>query len=341
MTTVLLGPQRFRMTAGSAASTVAPEGLVATVTAGWRDREKDDAELDGVLGGRSRNLHLFTRLGHVIRHDRTFAAAASAYNRAVDEASGLYLLRLQLALETVYATMRRSAREDLVDSSLRAGLQSVRDIDAWYLWVLAELEGELRAEGGVDTSDVIAQHRGEVREILSDAALLAIAGGHVSMLMRCLRLFSVEPPPQLPVIGWSAGAMVLTDLIVLYHDKGPEGVRPSEVWDRGLGRATGVVAMPHARRRVQLEDPDRNRVIAHRFAPARILLLDDGVAIPVGDDGRLPDEARVVTPAGTITTIGEERTAEERTAEERAAVGRPEDGNRPGDDTGAGGGEVS
>lgn len=307
MTTVLLGPQRFRMTAGAVANALAPEGTVATVTAGWRDREKDDAELDGVLGGRSHNLHLFTRLGHVIRHDRGFAAAASAYNRAVDEASGLYLLRLQHALETVYATMRRTAREDLVDSSLRAGLQSVRDIDAWYLWVLVELENELRAEGGVDTSEVVAQHRGEVSETLAGAALLAIAGGHVSMLMRCLRLFSVEPAPELPVIGWSAGAMVLTDLIVLAQDKGLEGVRPAEVWDRGLGRVRGVVAMPHARRRVHLDDTDRNRVIAHRFAPARIVLLDDGSKVPVGEDGALPDDARVVTPDGAISTIAAER----------------------------------
>ncbi|MCA1782586.1 MAG: hypothetical protein ABR500_11820 [Dermatophilaceae bacterium] len=310
MKTVLLGPQRFRMTAGAVADEVAPEGPVVTVTAGWRDREKDDAELDDVFGGRSRNLHLFTRLGRVIRHDRGFAAAASAYNRAVDEASSLYVLRLRDALETVYATMRRTAREDLVDSSLRAGLQSVRDIDAWYLWVLAELEGELRAEGGVDTSEVIAQHRHEVGEAMSGAALLAIAGGHVSMLMRCLRLFSVEPAAELPVIGWSAGAMVLTDLIVLYHDKGPEGVRASEVWDRGLGRARGVVAMPHARRRIHLDDPVRNRVIAHRFAPARVLLLDDGSRVPVGEDGGLPDEALVVTRDGAISTIGEERADE-------------------------------
>ena len=309
MTTVLLGPQRFRMTAGTVARGVAPEGTVATVTAGWRDREKDDAELDQVLGGRSRNLHLFTRLGHVVRHDRTFASAASAYNRAVDEASELYTLRLQHSLDAVYAISRRgsrSARGDLVDSSLRAGLQSVRDIDAWFLWVLAELEGELRADGGVDTSDVIAQHRTEIAEILSGASLLAIAGGHVAYLSRCLRLFAVEPPSHLPVMGWSAGAMVLTDLIVLYNDRGPEGVRPSEVWDRGLGRVHGVVAMPHARRRLQLDDTDRNTVLAHRYAPARVVLLDDGGKVVIGDDGALPPDARVITAEGRVSTVGED-----------------------------------
>jgi hypothetical protein len=329
MQTVLLGPQRFRLTAGTVASRIAPDGTVVTVTAGWRDREKDDAELDEVLGGRSHNLHLFTRLGRLIRHDRRFATAASAYNRAVDEASELYLLRLQHALASVYTTMRRTARQDLVDSSLRAGLQSVRDIDDWYLWVLAELEGELRTDGGVDASDVIAHHRGEVREALAGAALLAVAGGHVSMLRRCLRLFEVEPAPELPVVGWSAGAMVLTDRIVLYNDKGPEGVRPSEVWDRGLGRVPGIVAMPHARRRLALDDTDRNVILAHRYAPARVVLLDDGSRLTIGPDGTLPDEARVITADGSITTLAEEAADRESTGDGRDGNGNGT-GNRNG-----------
>lgn len=305
MTTVLLGPQRFRQTAGVVATSLAPDGPVATVTAGWRDRESDDAELHEVMGARTTNLHLFMRLGHVIRHDPTFARAAAAFNRSVEEANSLYRIRLQHATDSLYATLRQSVREDLVDSSLRAGLQSVRDIDAWYLWLLSELEGELWADGGVDSSDVVAAHRGDVDEIVGAASLLAIAGGHVSFLVRCLRLFAVAPAPELPVMGWSAGAMALTDLIVLYHDNGPEGVRPAEVWDRGIGRAPGIVAMPHARRRLQLDDPVRNQVLAHRFAPAQILLLDDGTQVPLGADGGLPDKARIVTLTGKVSTVRE------------------------------------
>ncbi|MDO5503804.1 MAG: Type 1 glutamine amidotransferase-like domain-containing protein [Actinomycetia bacterium] len=304
------------MTAGTVAADVAPEGPVATVTAGWRDREKHDSELDQALGGRSQNLHLFSRLGHVIRHDRDFAAAASAFNRAVDEASALYRVRLQHALDAVYATLRRSARVDLVDSALRAGMQSVRDVDSWFLWVLAELEGEMRADGGVDSSDLVAAHRGEVHEMLGRAALVAIAGGHVSFLIRCLRLFEVAPAPEQPVIGWSAGAMVLTGRIVLYHDNGPDGVRPSEIWDVGLGRAPRVIAMPHARRRLQLDSLDRNRVLAHRFAPARVVLLDDGATVELSPPSQspaegqrpdgLPGDARVLSPDGQIRTLDEE-----------------------------------
>lgn len=306
MATILLGPQRFRLTAGSVLREVAPEGVVATVTAGWRDREKDDAELDSALGGRSVNLHLWRRLNHVLATDLEFAAAAAAYNRAIDEAGRLYSVRLSHALDTVYTTMRLSAREDLRDSALLASLQSVRDIDAWYLWLIGELEQELRTSGGMDSSDLVAQHRGEVAEILTSSAALAIAGGHVGFLSRCLRLFDVSPPASMPVVGWSAGAMVLTEHIVLYNDKGLEGVRPAELWDRGLGRAPGVVAMPHARRRIMLDDEVRNQVLAHRFAPARIVLLDDGSRLAIESDGSLPDQARIITADGTITTLGEE-----------------------------------
>ena len=309
MTTVLLGPQRFRQTAGTVADAIAPDGPVVTVTAGWRDREKDDAELHEVLAGRAQNLLLFSRLGHVVRHDPTFAAAAAAYNHSINEANKLYTLRLGYATEAVYTTMRRTARQDLMNSALRAGIQSIQDIDAWYVWLVTEIENELRSAGQVDSSDIIATHRGEVAEILTSSALLAIAGGHVSFLMRCLRLFEVFPAPDLPVVGWSAGAMVLTDHIVLYHDNGPAGVQPSQVWDRGLGRVPRVVAMPHARRRLALDDQNRNLVLAHRYAPARVLLLDDGMQVTTGPDGTLPDEARVVTSEGTIMTIADEARA--------------------------------
>lgn len=321
MATILLGPQRFRLTAGSVLQEVAPEGAVATITAGWRDREKQDAELDEVLGGRSNNLHLWHRLIQVLGADPDFAAAAAAYNRAIDEANRLYSVRLTHALDSVYTTMRISARDDLRDSALRASLQSVRDIDAWYLWLVGELEQDLRTDGGMDSSDIVAQHRGEVSELLSGAAALAIAGGHVGFLSRCLRLFDVSPPAAMPVVGWSAGAMVLTDHIVLYHDKGPAGVQPAEVWDRGLGRVPRVVALPHARRRLALDDQDRNIVLAHRFAPARVLLLDDGMHVRVGPDGALPGEARVVTAQGTIATIEDEAAA-------AAEAGAPDGGER-------------
>ena len=61
--------------------------------------------------------------------------------------------------------------------------------------------------------------------------------------------------------------MSLAERVVLYHDRGPGGVVGSEVWDRGLGQAPRIIAMPHARRRLQMDDPMLLRVLA-RFGGA-------------------------------------------------------------------------
>ena len=36
----------------------------------------------------------------------------------------------------------------------------------------------------------------------------------------------------------------------------------------------------------------------HRFAPATCLLLDDGTSVEIGEDGTMPEGARVLTESG-------------------------------------------
>ena len=95
MRTVLLGPQRFRATVGPAIRTVAPEGPIATVTAGWRDRESNTDELDATLEGRGRHLYLYGRLHDVLDSDHSFATAALAHRDATDELARVYSIRQQ------------------------------------------------------------------------------------------------------------------------------------------------------------------------------------------------------------------------------------------------------
>ena len=297
MRTVLLGPQRFLTTAGTVVRSVAPDGPVATVTAGWQDRESADDELHEVMEGRSRNLHLYGRLTDVITTDEHFAGHALAQRDAMDELAGIYSLRLQHALESVYAVARRPTRPDLVDGAFTDAIRGVRDIDDWYLRTVDQLYGELETLAPPEQSESISRHRGEVAELLRDAAVLAVAGGHVGILLRCLRLFAVDAS-HLPVVAWSAGAMAMTERVVLYHDRGPQGVQGAELWDRGAGRVRDVVAMPHARRRLSLDDPVLVRVLVRRFAPAACLLLDDGTTVEIGEDGTVPEDARVLTEIG-------------------------------------------
>ena len=196
MKTVLLGPQRFRTTVGAAIRTVAPEGPVATVTAGWRDRESDTDELDATLEGRGRHLNLYGRLDDVLDSDQRFAAAALAHRDAVDELAGIYSIRLQRALDSVYAVQRRTVRTDLAASALADGVRVVQSIDQWYLDAVDQLHGELWAAAPPEESEPIQRHRAEVAEAIGQASAIAIAGGHVGLLLRCLKLFDVNLPTR-------------------------------------------------------------------------------------------------------------------------------------------------
>src|SRR3954466_197332 len=100
MTTILLGPQRFLTTAGSAMRSLGVDGQVAVVTAGWRDREGDDSELDEVMQGRTSNLALYNRLLDVLAADDHFAKHALAHREAMGEVAGVYSTRLQRALDS-------------------------------------------------------------------------------------------------------------------------------------------------------------------------------------------------------------------------------------------------
>jgi hypothetical protein len=64
--------------------------------------------------------------------------------------------------------------------------------------------------------------------------------------------------------------------VVLFHHSPPQGYGNTEVLHRGLGLVRGVVAFPHAQRRLRLDDPRRMELLARRFAPADCLAFEDG-----------------------------------------------------------------
>jgi hypothetical protein len=300
--TYLLGPQRFLTTAGTVVRGLGEDGPVATITAGWEERESDDAELDTVMAGRTRNLHLYARMIEVIERDSAVGKALLTLRDAVDDLAGAYGVRLHHALDAVYAVRRRTGRRDVVDAAYRDALDAVRRLDAWYLKEVRALYGEAADTGAVEGSGLFHEHRGEVAQTLEGCQVLAVAGGHVGMLLRSMQFFGFRPPANLPVVAWSAGAMAMTRTVVLFNDTAAAG-NWAEVWDRGAGRVDRVVALPHARRRLHLDDRIRMQVLAGRFADSACLLLDDGAKVLVGPDGELPPGARVVRADGTVGPV--------------------------------------
>lgn len=316
MRTILLGPQRFMTTAGTALRSLGVDGRVATVNAGWEEREDAVDELDTVLEGRANHLRLYHRTFDVIAKDEVFAAAALAFRDHHDALLSLYRLRLQHAMDGLYAVVRRSREGELRAPGTTAAfgavddaVEAVRHVDAWYGAQLKTLYADLDAAAPLDSSGVIAWHRGEIEAVLADSAALVLTGGHVGTLLRALRLFAIRVPDTLPVIAWSAGAMALTERVVLFHEFGPEGATEAEVFDRGLGRVKGVVALPHARRRLRLDDKERCAVMARRFMDTHCVLLDDGTSLELTPEGGLPRGARILGTDGVVHELGSTATA--------------------------------
>lgn len=315
MRTILLGPQRFMTTAGTALRSLGVQGPVATINAGWEEREDVVDELDAVLGGDTRHLRLYHRTLDVIAKDEHFATAALSFRDSHDALLSLYRLRLQHALDAVYAVQRRTREAQERTGHPQSGygalddaVEGVRHVDAWYAAQLKDLYAELDERAPLDSSEVIGWHRGEIAALLADSVALVMPGGHVGSLLRALRLFAVTIPAHLPVVAWSAGAMALTERVVLFHDHGPEGASEAEVFDRGLARVPGVVALPHARRRLRLDDRDRCAVLARRFTDQHCVLLDDGTALELTAEGGLPLGARILGLDGAVHELQAART---------------------------------
>jgi hypothetical protein len=308
---ILLGPQR-RPTVDAAIRSLGlagPDrsGPVAAVTAGWREREPDDVELTtAVSAGYNQasavNLGLYRRWRDVQDRDPEYAAAERALAGLLAGLQDLYLIRLDYAMQAVYAVQRRSS-----GGALEEAVAAVRELDAAHLRRVNQARLEFFERLPPHERPAIAGHRAEVSAVLADAAALVVAGGHVGVLAEVLHLFNIAAalaaPPLVtspPVIAWSAGAMALTDRIVLFGDRAPQGPGHPEVYGSGLSLIRNAVLLPHARARLRLDDAPRMAVFARRFAPARCVPLETGTRIDIGD-GTWPPGVRVIGEDGHVT----------------------------------------
>ena len=306
MSIVLLGPQRFRQSSRTAARDLADGGRVAVVNAGWQHREGDDAELLDVMGDGARNLELYRRWNEVMDYDAELAEEYGKHMTLFMEHLALYEIRLNAALECFHLLWRRRVQDpDLHDGALTAALAAVRDVDVWHLYQTGVLVRRFAARTQPGRRESVARHRAEVVEILADSSVIALAGGHVGVLMECLELFGVaaliasRSRPHL--LAWSAGAMALCENVVLFADEQPQGNGHPEIFRAGLGVVRHLVPLPHARRRLHLQDKARVSAFAGRFPGSMCAILDDAVRVPIGPDGRPPDGLPTLTIDGDVT----------------------------------------
>jgi len=306
---ILLGPQR-RPTVGAVVRSLGLDGPVATITAGWQERESDDGELSTLLGGRATNLGLYRRWLDVQDRDPEYAAGERRLQAVLAELQEVYLLRLDHALRAVYALQRRSSRAGRSQAGadgVAAAIEAVRELDAAHLRQVNGMRGGFYERLRPHDRPVIGGHRAAVAALIADSAALVLAGGHVGVLADVLHLFNVAAVLRPPVIAWSAGAMTLADRIVLFHDRSAHGPGHPEVYGAGLSVLRDVVLLPHARARLLLDDTPRMAVFARRFGPAGCILLERGTRLDTGRDsdpgGAWPAGTRMLAEDGHVTSL--------------------------------------
>ena len=278
---VLLGPQRERRTVAAAVEGLGVAGPVAIVTAGWEERESEDAELREHLEPRGVvTLGLWPRAEEVFHGDPEVRTLLYERYDRLRELQELYRLRLGPLLEacrTLLARTDPAEPDGVVGPEIDDAVEQVRRLDAHHLARTAALDDEIFARVDPHGRPSLVRHREELARELAACEAVLVAGGHVGILLNRLRLFGVlELSAPRPIVAWSGGAMALARRVVLFHDSPPQGPGDPEVYARGMGLVRGVIPLPQAAERLRLEEPARVALLARRFAPDACVPLDAG-----------------------------------------------------------------
>lgn len=284
-TVVLLGPQRHKPNLAAALQEAGIHGRMAAITAGWEEREAEVDELSDHLGGACENVALYGRAERLYQRLPELTEAQSRHRDRLQQARRLYRLRLERFGTTWLDLIRRAEDPDLVADAIASVSAEVQRLDTERFEHVRSMQRRHYAEIWERFAEPLRHARREAAAVIESAEAVGIAGGHVGVLLEMLYLFDLAPLLQArPVVGWSAGAMVLTERVIIFHDFPPQGAGNAEVLDAGLGLCPGMVALPHASTRLRVDDRARLARLAARFAPARCVTLDTGASLVLAPD---------------------------------------------------------
>lgn len=295
----------------------------ATITAGWRDRESDDALLTEQLG-QAVNLRLWQRLQRIWERDPELAAADRKRRLILTEMQELYLIGLEQAAEGIYRLLRHTPRSERVQQlAVQDACEIMRGMDQRHLDRVAEVHADFYERFQPEHRDAVLQARFRVGELISGCDAVVIPGGHVGVLLGSLHLLNLapalanpaqstpehsDPAPILhrPIIAWGAGAMALTERVVLFYDHAVARPGVAELLMEGLGLTRGVVALPSPRQRLEMKNEIRLQSLSRRCAPSACLLLEDHSEVTLTAAGLAPVGARVIDHDGQLVTLQED-----------------------------------
>lgn len=277
---ILLGPQTPRPNLAAVLESVAFEGPIVSITAGWRDSEGEIEEIEQDIGRPVEDLQLYNRAEDFFAVEREFLDLHRSRQERLQELQKLYRIRLEPTIAAARQLLRSEGDAELLRLEQRAAISQLRALDRHHLRRIAAIHRDFDERRKSLSIPAATAQREAVWQRVRSAGLVLIAGGHVAVLLNRIRLFRLgELLRDKPIIAWSAGAMVLGERIVLFHDNAPQGRRNAEVLDAGLGLVGNLVPLPHARTRLDWSSRSRMALFARRFAPSRCCTLDFGSMI--------------------------------------------------------------
>jgi hypothetical protein len=336
---VLLGAQRFDPTLADAVKELGIKGAIATITAGWQEREDEDDDLEEHLAPlKTINLRLHARADDLFKGDPEFHKAHRDRQALLRHRQDFYRIRLEHALEAERVISHRAAPDAILEDEAHASIEAIRDLDDMHLSRCTRDRGEFDDKWRPHQREGLARHRKEIADIVKSCEAIAIAGGHVASLLNRLDLFGVaDLVGGKNVFAWCGGAMVISDRVVLFHDSPPQGFGAAEVLDAGLGIAPGVVVLPQPEFRLRTDDRERVQVMARRFLPSTCIampsrsrmewkdgkpvnacggvfeLREDGLPHSIGEPGVRSSSHIALTPSpGKASSVGRMRSRDKR-----------------------------
>ncbi|MEX0976593.1 MAG: Type 1 glutamine amidotransferase-like domain-containing protein [Woeseia sp.] len=303
---LLLGPQRPVINLGQAMRDASvPDGPVAVIAAGWQEAESDVDDVATAAAREVINLALYRRADEVFAGAPELQAAYRERQEQLQELQRLYAQRLRQTMAAARQMLRASGSSSLVGPEQRHAIAQLRALDRHHLQRLQVMHAEFDAAFDIRSNALLAQHAAEIAAHLANVQTVVITGGNVAVLLNRLQLFDLgNSLASRHLVAWSAGAMALTERVVLFHDNAPQGRRNPEIFGAGLGIVPHHVLLPDAKRRLRTGDRIRLALFSRRFAPSACIALDSGGVLRfAGDHIAMANDARQIAANGRLRRV--------------------------------------
>lgn len=278
---------------------------MAVISAGWQEAEGD---IDDVFEQVQRPLHDLGPYQRAEQLTTSFPLFAQAYRERQEhlrDLQRLYRLRCKQLMIAARSTLRADASADILAAEQHHAMEQVRELDRHHLRSINSIHAEYDQRFDDLTKGGISKHTQEIAKLLQTCESILITGGNVMVLLNRLRLFGIDRMlGDKHLVAWSAGAMVLSETVVLFHDKTPLGRRDPEIVSSGCAVLPGYVFLPDAKRRLRPTDSVRTRLMSRRFGQSKCVTLDNGAGLLFkGEQLKIADKVKVMTREGAFEEL--------------------------------------